>query len=188
MLSVVPERCRTRGGDSRLSEEKHLLHLWASAQVPHRFSQGGGAEAGSVVRLWHSLSRQDMIVPTFSKKMSPLILNSASTKGFFSSLGSTIATSLLTLGFMPFLYYYRLKTFFIHPWGEIHHLLQSMIQPRLKVLLELGSWDKVHANECADVVAVCFLRFCIFKLCLSQRQTSAVKFRRGKLSINDEVL
>lgn len=60
-------------------------------------------------------------------------------------------TSLLTLGFMPFLYYYRLKTFFIHPWGEILHLLQSIIKPRLKVLLELGSWDKVHANECADV-------------------------------------
>lgn len=50
-ISVFPECCRTRWGDSRLSEERRLLHLRASAQVPHRFSQGGGAEAGPVVRL-----------------------------------------------------------------------------------------------------------------------------------------
>lgn len=47
---VLPERCRARRGHSRVCEERRLLHLWASAQVPHRFSQGGGAAAGAVVR------------------------------------------------------------------------------------------------------------------------------------------
>ena len=50
-LPVFPECCGTRWGDSRLPEEHHPLHFRASAQVPRRFSQGGGAEAGSVVRL-----------------------------------------------------------------------------------------------------------------------------------------
>ncbi len=52
VISVFPECCRPRRGDSRLSEEHRLLHLRSPAQVPHRFSQGGGAEAGLVVRLY----------------------------------------------------------------------------------------------------------------------------------------
>lgn len=51
LISVFPACCRTRWGDSRLSEEHRLPHLRASAQVPHGFSQGGGAEVGPVVRL-----------------------------------------------------------------------------------------------------------------------------------------
>lgn len=50
-MSVVPERCRAGRDDSRLPKKRPLRHLRASAQVPHRFSQGGGAETGSVVRL-----------------------------------------------------------------------------------------------------------------------------------------
>lgn len=156
VLSVVPECCGTRGGDSRLSEEKHLLHLWATAQVPHRFSQGGGAEAGTVVRLWHALSRQDiwLIAPDFSNKMSAPIFSFTSTEGFFFLCLSDL-TSILTLSFLTFRDYYSLKPYFMCLWGEIHHLLESVIKLRLKVLLELDSWDKVHPNVCADDVALC---------------------------------
>lgn len=50
VISVFSECCRAGWGDSRLSEEHNPVHLRASAQIPHRLSQGGGAATSSVVR------------------------------------------------------------------------------------------------------------------------------------------
>lgn len=50
-LLVFPEGRGTRRSNSWLPEGCGPLHFWAATQVPRGVSQGGGAEAGPVVRL-----------------------------------------------------------------------------------------------------------------------------------------